>query len=156
MDIKGLWNDSISIEWWKMLLIGLFFTIMNICIFASMWYVRRSVICEYGYPKRNKKAIKKKLASHSVFDNLFLIRLTREAERKGALLYISLICHYVCMVALGVSLIGFGGCLVTLADGWAMSLLIMSELVALFLTVLIEFVPHLIWLPSERKRYKLR
>lgn len=156
MDIRTLWHDNISIEWWKMLLIGLFFISMNIIIFLAMWYVRHGIVCEYGYPKRNKKAIKKKLSSHSILDNLLLIRLSREAERKGPLLYINLICHYICMAALGVSLLGFAGCIITLADGWALSLLAISELAALFFTVLIEFIPHLIWLPSERKRYNLK
>lgn len=156
MDIKMLWYDSISIEWWKMLLIGLFFIVANILIFLAAWYVRLGVACEYGFPKRNKRSIKKKLASYSIWDNLLLVRLTREAERKGPLLYINLICHYICMVALIVSFLGFGGCMITLSDGWALSLLVLSELAALFFTVLIEFVPHLIWLPSERKRYNLR
>lgn len=156
MDIKTLWNDNISIEWWKMLLIGLFFVAMNISIFLAMWYVRRGVVCEYGYPKRNKKSMKKKLASYSTLGNLLLIRITHEAEKKGPLLYINLICHYICLTALLTSFFGFGGCMITLADGWAMSLLVISEIAALLFTVLVEFVPHLIWLPSERKRYRLR
>ena len=127
---------------------------MNICIFLAMWYVRRGVVCEYGYPKRNKKSMKKRLATHSKLDNLLLLKLTREAPRKGTMLHINLFCHYLCMIALGFAFLGFIGCMVTLADGWALLLLLFSELVALFVTVLIEFIPHLIWLPSERKRYK--
>lgn len=49
--------------------------------------------------------------------------------------------------------IGFLGAMITLADGWALTLLLKSELTVMFITVLIEFVPHLIFLPSERKRY---
>lgn len=155
MDIRALWNDNICIEWWKMLLIGLFFVGMNTGIFLAMWYVRRGIVCEYGYPKRNKKSIKKKLAQYSILDNLLLIRLTHEAERKGPLLYINLICHYISLTALVVCLFGFVGCMITLATGWALSLLVISELAALLITVLIEFIPHLIWLPSEHKRYNL-
>ncbi len=154
--MRTLWNDNITIEWWKMLFIGLFFMAVNLTIFLAMWYVRRNIVCEYGYPKRNRKSMKKRMAAQSVLDNLLLIRLSRESERKGPLLYINLMCHYICMVALGVSFFGFVGCMITLADGWSLSLLVTSELAALLVTVLIEFVPHLIWLPSERKRYKLR
>lgn len=156
MDISALWNDNIYIEWWKMLLIGLFFVTMNTSIFLAMWYVRRGIACEYGYPKRNKKSMKKKLAQYSVLEHLLLIRLTHEAERKGPLLCINLICHYISLTALVVCFCGFGGCMITLADGWALSLLTISELAALVFSVLIEFIPHLIWLPSERKRYKFR
>lgn len=156
MDIKALWHDNITIAWWKMLLIGLFFIGTNISIFLATWYVRRSVVFEFGYPKRNKKTIRKRLASYSVLDNLLLIRLTREAERKGPLLCINLICHYICMGALNASFLGFLGCMATLADGWALSLLVISEWAALLFTVFVEFIPHLIWLPSERKRYGIR
>lgn len=156
MNISTLWNDNINIAWWKMLLIGLFFLTMNTSIFLAMWYVRCGIACEYGYPKRNKKFMKKKLTQYSVLDNLLLIRLTRESERKGPLLYINLLCHYISMTALAVCFWGFGGCMITLADGWALSLLVMSQLAALLFTVLIEFIPHLLWLPSERKRYKFR
>lgn len=156
MDIGMLWNDSITIEWWKMLIIGFFLLSMNIIIFLAMWYVRRDVIIEYGYPKRNKKNLRKRLKSHSKAESFFLLRLTIEAERKGSLLYINLACHFVNIVALGTSFCGFLGCMLTLADGWALILLLSSELDALFLTGLIEFIPHIVFLPSERNRYKRR
>lgn len=139
-----------------MLLIGLFFVTMNTGIFLAMWYVRHGIACEYGYPKRNKKSMKKKLAQYSMLDKLLLIRLTHEAERKGPLLYINLICHYISLIALVACFLGLGGCMITLADGWALSLLVISELAALLVTVLVEFIPHLIWLPSERKRYNIK
>ena len=126
MDIKALWYSNITIAWWKMLLMGLFFLGMNICIFLAMWYVRRGVACEYGYPKRNKKSMKKLLASHSKLDSLLLLKLTREAPRKGTMLYINLLCHNLCMIALGSASFGFVGCMVTLADGWALLLFIFA------------------------------
>lgn len=154
MDIVKLWNDHLSIEWWKMLLIGMFFLLTNTIIFFAMWYVRRGVALECGYPKRSKKTMKKKLAAYSMIDHVLLIRLTAEAEKKGPLLYINLVCHYLNMAALGATFCGFVGCMITLADGWALTLLTMSELGVLFITVSLEFIPHLIWLPSERKRYR--
>ena len=156
MGIMALWYDNISIDWWQMLLIGMLFMAANICVFMAMWYVRRNVVYEYGYPKRNKKTIKKKTATYSTLDKFLLLRITSGAERKGPLLYINLVCHHICLIALGVSFVGFIGCMITLAHGWAFFLLVISEIAALFITVLIEFVPHLIWLPSERKRYKLK
>jgi hypothetical protein len=156
MDMSALWCNNISIAWWEMLLIGIFFIAVNLIIFLAMWYVRRAVLCECGYPKRNKKSIKKKLKSYTVLDNLLLIRLIYEAERKCPLLYISLACHYISILAMGVSLVGFLGCMLTLADGWTLTLLVVPELACLGFTVLIEFIPDLIWLPSERKRYRFK
>lgn len=156
MGIMILWHDNISIVWWKMLLIGAFFLMLNSGIFLSMLYFRRGVAIEYGYPKRNKKSLRKRLANHSIWDKLLLFRITREAERKGALLYINLGCHCLNMTALFLSCIGFVGCMLTCAEGWALTLLTISEIGALFITVMIEFVPHLIWLPSEKRRYRLK
>lgn len=156
MNIITLWCDNITIAWWKMFLIGIFFIVMNLIIFLAMWYMRRDALCECGYPKRNKKSMKKKLKSYTVLDNLLLVRLVSEAERRCPLLYISLVCHCISVLAMGVSLVGFVGCMLTLADGWALTLLVVPELACLGFTVLIEFIPDLIWLPSERKRYRFK
>lgn len=156
MDMEALWYDNITIIWWEMLLIGIFFVVVNFVIFLATWYVRRSAICECGYPKRNKKAIKRKLKAHTILDNFLLIHLVCNAERKCALLYISLACHYVSIFAMVVCLIGFVGCMLTLADGWALTLLVMPEIACLGVTTFVEFVPDLIWLSSERNRYKVK
>jgi hypothetical protein len=153
MDIF-LYQDA-SISWWKMLLLGLFFLFLNASLFTVMWYVRKHAAIEYGYPKLKKKAIQKIQADYSFLDQLLLIRITLDAKRQGFFLYLNLICHFANLLGLCGCLIGFIGAMVTLADGWALTLLIKTQLVILFYSVLIEFIPHLIWLPSERKRYKV-
>lgn len=156
MWIVELWRDNIDIEWWRMLLIGLFFLVANAAIFVAMWCCRLSTVKEYGYPKRKRKTLKKRFAVYSVWDKLWLIRPTCDAERKGLMLGINLICHYLCLFAFVVSLVGFVGCMVTLADGWAVTLLIIPELAAMGATTAVMFIPDLIWLPSERRRYGLK
>lgn len=153
MWIVELWRDNIDIEWWRMLLIGLFLLVANAIIFMATWYLRLSTVKEYGYPKRSRKALKKRFSTFSAREKLLLIRPTREAEKKGLMLCINLICHYLCLLAFVVSLVGFVGCMVTLADGWAVTLLIIPELAAMGATTAVMFIPELIWLPSERRRY---
>ena len=148
-------EDDINISWWKMLFIGSFFLLINLGIFVAMWYTRRGIIIEYGFPKRNRKSIKKKISNYSIIEKIILIRLSREAERKGFFLYLTLACHLLSVLSYFSCLIGFVGCMITLADGWALTMLVISQLASLFVTVLIEFIPQLIWLPSERRRYKL-
>jgi len=155
MDIGTLWNDNITIGWWQMLLIGLFFLAVNCAIFLLMLYIRTDVVCEYGFPKRDDAYTKRKQLYYSRIDRILLIRLTRETERKGWLLYLNIVCHYICFAALIASFVGFAGCMLTLADGWAVTLLVMSEYHAAFLTGIVEFYPHYLCLPSERKRYRL-
>lgn len=156
MDILALWNDNMDIEWWRMLLIGLFFLVVNAVIFLAMWCWRLSTVREYGYPKRSRKTVKKRFSVYSTWEKLLLIRPTREAEKKGLGLYMNLMCHYICLLAFVVSLVGFVGCMVTLADGWAFTLLIIPELAAMGFTAAVMFIPDLIWSPSERRRYGLK
>jgi len=148
-----LCNDSLAIEWWKMLIMGMFFLLADIIIFIAMWYVRRSIAIEVGYPKRNKTYIKRKLQDYSVLEQLLLIKITAEADKKSLMLIINLCCHFLNLIAVISCIIGFVGSMITLAEGWAILLLIGSEVGMLFFTLLIEFIPHLIWVPSERKRY---
>lgn len=153
MTHQELWHDTMTIEWWRMLLIGLFLVLMNFVIFVAMWYVRRAHAIEYGYPKLKKKKLKQKLQQYSILENLLLVKLTLDAEKKGFFLYLNLACHLGNLVGFCSCIIGFIGSMITLADGWALTLLVGSVLFMLFVTGLIEFIPHLIWLPSERKRY---
>jgi len=60
--------------------------------------------------------MRKKLAKYSLLENILLLRLTKEAERKGMMLYINLVCHFLSMASLGTSIVGFFGCMITLAD----------------------------------------
>ena len=149
------WYKDASISWWQMLLLGLFFLILNAAIFIAMWYVRKGVAIEYGYPKQKKKAIQKIQQNYSFWDDLLLIRITLDAKKRGFLLYLNLICHFMNLLGLLGCVVGFVGAMITLADGWALTLLLKSEITVLFFTVLIEFIPHLIWLPSEQKRYRV-
>lgn len=154
MDFLTLWHDSMSIEWWKMLLIGSFFLVLNAVLLLAEWYMRRAHICEYGYPKRKRKALRKILSAYSPIQQFLLIPIVRNAEKKGVYLFLSLICHAICVIGFVACCVGLIGCMVTLADGWALILLIAPELVCLFVTTAILFIPDLICLPSERKRYK--
>lgn len=156
MDINALRNDNISIEWWKMLLIGLFLLSANTAIFLAMWYCRLETIRECGYPKRSKKTLKKIFSAYSVWDKLLLLRPTCNAEKRGPMLFLNLICHYICLLALIAVWIGFFGCMITLADGWAVVLLIMPELAAMGFSAAVMFIPDLIYSPSERRRYGLK
>ena len=155
MDISKLWLEDTAVEWGYMLLTGLFFFAANVFLFGLMLYLRTSVVCEYGFPKRDNAYTKTKQLYYSRVERILLLRLTREAERKGWLLYLNIVCHWICLGALIVSFVGFAGCMITLADGWALTLLVFPVYYAVIITGIIEFYPHYLCLPSVRKRYRL-
>ena len=154
--IGRIWTQSADVEWWLMLIIGFILLLCNIILFLVMWFARQNVVIEFGYPKRNRKYMKKILSNHSFIQNLLLYKVTIEAEKKGPLLYINIACHWLNISALICSLIGFIACLITCVDGWAIVLLLAPVITVLFFSIVIEFIPHLIWLPSERSRYKFK
>lgn len=154
MTLNQLWCDNTTFSWWQMLLICIVFFIINSTIFFMMWYMRRGFAIEFGYPKRSRKAMNKKLKSYSKLEEILMVRITCEAERRGAFLAINLVCHFTNILGYSASIIGIVASMITLGDGWALTLLVFSEAITLGVTIFIEFIPHLIWLPSERKRYR--
>lgn len=154
--VYNLWNDTISVELWQMFLVGLALLGINFTIFIALCFLRCSVAMETGYPKRNYKFMKKKMKSYSFIDRILLIKLTQGAEKKGTMLYCNFIFHCMNLLALVLTIIGYIGSLITLADGWALWLLVASEFIMLLLTLPIEFVLHSLFLPSERRRYRMR
>ena len=58
--VINLWHTDLEVSLWQMLLIGIFFLIVNLGICAAMWLMRRGILCEIVFPNRNRKYIKKK------------------------------------------------------------------------------------------------
>ena len=151
--ISKLWNDGVQTEWWEMLLFGLFFLFCNFVLCLGFMLMRHGVAIECGYPKRSRKFMRKRLKNFSITERITLIRLTREAESKNLMLYLNFCCHWANLIAFFISIIGFFGSIITLAEGWAVTLLIIPMPAAMFVTAAIEFIPSFIWLPSVRRMY---
>ena len=152
----SLWSDNISIAWWKMLLIGTFFLALDFLIFIASWFIRREIILECGYPKRNRKTINKRVSTFSVLERFLLLRLVKEAEKPSSFLCFSLICHFFSMLGFFSCFVGWVACLITLANGWCLMLLIFSEITTFFITGVIEFIPHWLYVPSIRRKYRMK
>ena len=152
--IYDLWISHVDFALWQMFLIGLFFIIVFSGLFGILLYVRREHIILVGYPKLKGKKKEKLLKNRTWLDRLFLIDLVNGASVSAGILYISLICHWICLCAMLISIVGFIASLITLADGWSMTLLLIVPAIAFFSTIAIEVIPILIWIPSERQRWK--
>ena len=151
--LQERWNENAGLEWWELLLVCLLLLVCATVICGAFCFARRGVIIQCGFRKRSAKAMRNYLKSYSFLDQLLLFPLVRDAEKKNPLLYITLFCHCLNLLAYILTWIGFVGAMVTLGDGWACTLLVLPQYYSLWLLA-IEFIPQLLWLPSERKRYR--
>ena len=148
----NLWNDHAHYAWWQAVLIGLFFLALNAATLFVVWYLHRETILECGY--KNAKSARKRFKQQSPAEKLLLTRLVREAPKPHFNLKLRLVLNWSNLVFSGASLIGFFGTVLTCGAGWALMMLC-SGFCSLFLSVVICFIPDLLWVPSERRRYGL-
>ena len=151
--VDKLLTDHISIEWWQMLLAGSALLIINVLIFLLFSMVREGNVIEYGFPKMKNKTLKKRLKTYSIPARLLLINLTIDAKRKGFFLILNLICQFLNVLSMISCFVGFVGCMITLADGWCFMLLLASVITVNLALTAIMFIPDLLCLPSERRKY---
>ena len=153
--IAESWNTDRNYQWWLSILIGLLYLVFNGVISVAMMYVREANVIEYGYPSSKSKQLKKKLSKYSFFDRIFLLRLVLNAERFGIFLLLKLICHWLNLLSLLSTIVGFIGMIIFPGSGWAVTLALYPCWTVLIVTQVIEFIPDIISLRSIRDRYRL-
>ena len=82
-----------------------------------------------------------------------MLRLCRDAQRKGWFLRLCLLINFVNIASVPVAVVGAVGAVITHTDGWAMCLLF-APFDCLVVSVTLLFIPGLVFLPSERRRYQ--
>ena len=152
--IVDSWNMNRDYSRWESILIGLFCLVTFGGLSILMVYVREECVIEYGYPKKKNKQVRKKFSQYSIFDRLFLLRLIMEADRLGIYLLLTLVCHWVHLLSLPLTVVGFLGLLISPGSGWAITLSFHASLAVLMFSCGIEIIPNIICLPSERKRWR--
>lgn len=149
----SLWQYEGTFTTVEIVAIGLFLFSMNAVILWVNWVIQRYAILEYGYPKVKQKTLKKRLKSHSLFEHVMLTRICRESKRKGLYIYLCWFLNFLNCIAAILTAVGLVGAMITGGDGWAMTLLCFPPLSIMLFGALLKFVPDLICLPSERRRY---
>lgn len=152
--ISEKWNSSEVCTWWESASMGLLFWIPFTLLFAVFLFMRKETVIECGYPKRKRKYMRKKLSEYSILDRVLLIRLVSEADEAGFILLLELLCHWASLLSYIATTVGFLGKLFAPGAGWADVLLLYPMPAILIITITLEFIPHLIWVPSERRRYR--
>lgn len=149
----NFWNGHAHFAWWQAVLIALFFAAFNGLVFFIVWTLHLETILECGY--KNVKTARNKFKTHTRTDRILLTRLVREAPKSNPILGLRLVLNWSNLLCAGVCFVGFAGTVLTCGQGWALALLVCSGLFSMCLSVGICFIPDLLWVPSERRRYGL-
>lgn len=152
MSINDLWRSHADFTVLQGFCIGTFFLSCNLLIAFTTWAMQQGAILEYGYPKMKNKRKKKLLKTFSFFERITLTRLCREAKRKSPVLWLYRTLHLCNLLSAFVCIAAYIGVLFTGGAGWAMMLLFSPWLI-FFLSAIVRFIPDLLFLPSEKRRY---
>lgn len=129
---------------------------LNIIILWTTWYSQQHSILEYGYPRVKAKTLKKFLKGQSIYQRVMLTQICSQSKRKGPFLLLCVSINFLNCIAAIASTVGLVAAVLTGGDGWAMTLLLFPPISVLLLSAALHFIPDLICLPSERRRYSKR
>lgn len=152
-----LWQQKVDFTITQTIFIGLFFLICGLVLCAANWYIQVGSIAEFGYPKRSKREKRRGnltwIKQFRPISRIFLWRPCSNAQRKGVILWLAWLCNLFNVLSGILCCIGYPLAIIMRGAGWPMLLVIFSPFVVFMGVVFIEFIPTLIFLPSERRRY---
>ena len=150
--IIKIWNDNADFTFITALMWGLFLCVCGLAICFVVHYLQREWIIEYGWQNK-ESAVKKRFRKSRIIDRILLFQLYK-SPKKGAFMIMCLAINLLSVLASIFVIVGFVGCCITRGSGWSMTLLLFTGWELMFISVIIESIPALICLRSERNRYK--
>ena len=159
MSICEQWVQPVTGKWWEIVVFAIFyFTIVDIGICFGFSFIHYGMIKEVGYPKlaAHKKKWKKYTKNYSLWERFSMVRLTLNAENMSFYLILNLFFQWVMIAAMFVCVIGFIGSLVSVHSGWTRVLLKYPLVCAAAIDLIVTFIPDILFVPSERRRYRLK
>lgn len=152
-----LWQQKVDFTITQTIFIGLFFLICGLVLCAANWYIQVGIIAEFGYPKRSKREKRKGnltwIKQFRPISRIFLWRPCSNAQRKGVILWLAWLCNLFNVLSGILCCIGYPLAIIMRGAGWPILLVIFPPFEVLMGSIFIEFIPTLIFLPSERRRY---
>lgn len=158
-DICEQWIQPVSGKWWEIIIFAIFyFTVVDVGVFFGFSFMHYGDIKEVGYPKLapHKKKWKKYMNHYSLWERISMARLTFNAENMNFYLILNLFCQWIMIAAMFACVIGFIGSLVSVHSGWARVLLRYPIIYAAAINLIVTFIPGIIFVPSERRRYRFK
>lgn len=155
--LKKSWSENLDIGIAKCVIFALVLLVLGVGLCAIVWYIQLGYIVEVGYPKRSKRRKRQglliELKDHSRINQLFLWRLCKDAPRKHWFMWFSFGINLLNILVVAVCCVSGVCAIITTGAGWTWTLLILLPYNFLLFVVLVEFIPSVIYIPSERRRY---
>ena len=151
--LQALWESNAEFSFGTSVALAMFFLGVSVFCYGLTWYLQMSSMVEYGYPKRSEKSMRKKFKQHTTVEKITLTKLRRFATRNGFMLQLCWMINIVNLLFSVISSVGIIAFIVTRGSGWSGVLALFLPVGSCLLFVAIRFIPDLIWLPSERRRY---
>lgn len=156
---QDLWHQKADFTIMQCVLIGLFLFLCGIVLCAVNWYLQVGIILEFGYPKRTKREKRKGnlrwIRQYSFSNRVLLWRPCKEAFRKGFMLWLAWFLNLLNVIACVICCAALFLVILTRGAGWSLILLLFPYGVLMF-CIAVEFIPSLLFLPSERRRYGIK
>ena len=156
---QELWRDQADFTIMQCVYIGLFLFLCGIVLSAVNWCIQLGIIREFGYPKRSKREKRQGslpwFEQYSFTSRVLLWRPCKDAQRKGFMLWLAWFMNLLNVIAFVICCADLFFLFLTRGAGWSLILLLSPFGVFVFSTC-VEFIPSLLFLPSERRRYGLK
>jgi hypothetical protein len=149
-----LWCDNANYTQWQAIWISSIFLLINIGLCLAVWYLQKVTIVEVGYPRSKRKKVKKAFKAQPILDRILLRRLCKEATISNPVLNLCIVLNCINIAAVLGEVIGYIGAIITRGHGWALTLVLLSGFGSFCITAFIHSVSALLWVPSERKRWR--
>lgn len=154
--LSSLWNEDASYVWWQAFLFATLFLLGDGLFCGITWFIRKETIIECGYRKGRIKRTKKAMKEWPLFDKILLRRLAAEATESNPMVGLSLFLNYGNIAFALIAVFGYLCAILTCGSGWAMALVCYPGVTSMMLSTVITFIPDLLWVPSERRRYGIK
>ena len=154
-----LWSEKPMFTIVQSVFIGFFFLVMGIVICAVLWYLQLTIILESGYPKRTKRKRRQgniaEIKTQSLINRLFFWKLCKDAPQKPFFLWFAFGINLLNLIIATVCSLSYVCVILTNGSGWSLTLLLLLPYAFLFFVTIIEYIPSILFLPSERHRHGL-
>ena len=152
-NIANMWTQNADLTLWQSIWISSIFFCANIFLCVVNWFLQKETILECGYSNSAKKKEIKKFKTFSIVEKITLVRLVNDCQKYNPIIPLCVILNAINLLAVVAEIVGYISTIITRGHGWAIVLTLSSGFTWLMICTAIRFLPDLLYVPSERRRY---